>query len=59
MFGILENKIKLGGTDKNIQEYARNKNDDFTEEVNEQVNNMIANLNIISKLENKINQKSV
>ena len=53
MFGILENKIKLGGTDKNIQEYARNKNDDFTEEVNVQVNNMIANLNIISKLENK------
>jgi len=53
IFGILENKIKLGGTDKNIKEYVRNKEDNFSEEIKKQINNMITNLNFILKLPNQ------
>ena len=50
IFGILENKLKLGCTDKNIQEYVNNKKDDLEGTEKEQVEKMLDNLNIISKI---------
>lgn len=50
MLGILENKLKLGCTDKSIQEYVNNKKGDLEGKEKEQVEKMIANLNIISLL---------
>lgn len=50
MLGILENKLKLGCTDKSIQEYVNNKKGDLEGKEKEQVEKMIANLNIISRL---------
>jgi len=48
MLGILENKLKLGCTDKSIQEYVNNKKGDLEGKEKEQVEKM--NLNIISHL---------
>lgn len=48
IFGILENKLKLGCTDKSIQEYVNNKKEDLEGKEKEQVEKMITNLNIIS-----------
>lgn len=50
MLGILENKLKLGCTDKSIQEYVNNKKGDLEGKEKEQVEKMITNLNIISHL---------
>lgn len=50
IFAILENKLKLGCTDKNIQEYVNNKKDDLEGTEKEQVEKMLDNLNIISKI---------
>ena len=41
IFGILENKLKLGCTDKNIQEYVNNKKDDLEGTEKEQVENCL------------------
>lgn len=50
MLGIIENKINLGCTDKNIQEYANNKKEKITGPQEKEIENMIKNLNLISKL---------
>lgn len=50
IFGILENKIKLGCADENIQKYARDKKEDLKGKQQQQIEKMITNLNTISKL---------
>lgn len=54
MLGILENKIKLGCTDKNIREYVSNKTDDLVGDAKNQIENMIKNLNLISELDKNL-----